>query len=205
MWRPRLNARYYCHSYECDACEHSSFKCGCFHPTITVLHIVFLAHGIVNDDINNLTIIWCMLITTMSCIFHYHWTLISTQHFHLPQNWQALHRHGSGLNCSNYPHNFLCPHTLSFLSWVSLVLWMERTHSTRQSHNSAFVNTWMNREDPSLFPRPTLLLHSFVCVDNNTQKWKSSEKCALLLPCIIFNANQRMKNGVGVGTRLCIP
>ena len=41
MWRPQPNARYYCHSYECDACEHSSFKCGCFHPTITVLHIVF--------------------------------------------------------------------------------------------------------------------------------------------------------------------
>ena len=41
----------------------------------------------------------------------------------------------------------------------------------------------------SLIPRPTL---SSVCVGNNAWKQKSG---ALPLPCIIVNANQRVKTG----------
>ena len=47
----------------------------------------------------------------------------------------------------------------------------------------------------SLVPRPTPFFVLRFCVQYNTRKQKSV--CTLPLPCIILNANQRTKNGVG--------
>jgi len=110
-----------------------------------------LAHGIVNDDINNLTIIWCMLITTMSCIFHYHWTLISTQRFTSHRIDKLYTDKAQGLIAQIIHTTFSVPIPChSFLGFLWFCQWKEYT-AARQSHNSAFVNMQMNRKTLASF------------------------------------------------------
>ena len=77
----------------------------------------------------------------------------------------------------------------------------------RKGLGSLFFD-WCHRNNQSiplisLVPRPPPFFVLMVCVQYtcNTRKQKGA-KTALLLPCIILNANRRTKNGWGLGARL---